>query len=71
MFKKLFSKKRKPLEITFSNTFKRNQVTSHAILKIGNKLYYRKDEVERRMADVINLKIQKGELKEVKTDGKN
>lgn len=56
-------KRKKPqvLKLEFSMP-KTAKVSSHRTIKIGDKFYYRRDEVERIVTEVINSKIAKGEL---------
>ena len=70
-FKKLFGGLSKPkaLKLEFS-PMKTKMYSSRKLLIIGDHLFMRKDFVEQRIADVINVKIAKGELKQVKSDNK-
>lgn len=59
---RLFKRKKpKVLNLEFSMP-KTTKVSSHRTLKIGDKFYYRRDEVERIVTEVIAQKVRKGEL---------
>lgn len=66
-FTQLFKTKKEVLDIRWSNPLQNKKVASHKILKVNNNLYYRKDEVERLMQEIIDLKIRNGELAVIKT----
>lgn len=68
-FKKLFGGLSKPraLKLQFGPV-RTKLYSSRKLIIIGDHLFMRKDFVEQRIADVINVKIAKGELKQVKCE---
>lgn len=56
------------LELKYSPA-KTKQYSKRQLIKIGKSLYLRKDLVEQKIADVINVKIEKGEL--IKSEAKS
>lgn len=67
--KKMFSRKPKILKLEFG-PMKTAMYSSRKLIVIGKRMYMRKDLVEEKMAAVINEKIRKGELIEVKNKRK-
>jgi hypothetical protein len=61
-FTKLFKRKPKILALNWSDPLQARKVASHRVLQINNEYFYRKDEVERLMQEVIDLKVRNGEL---------
>ena len=63
-FTKLLKGLRKPkiLTVDWTDDKQTRRVASHRILSINNLFFYRKDEVERLMQQVIDLKVKQGEL---------
>ena len=69
-FTKLFKRKPKILALNWSDPLQARRVASHRILQIDEIYFYRKDEVERLMQEVIDLKVNQGDLAVVKKNDK-